>query len=307
MVANFFNKSKPVVVLSTITLLLMYYAISVFLFDSHEFSIPVLLKSALFFIGYILFLLIFKFVVDKNKLTGDNLYALLLVVVILGAFSEALFSNYIIISNLILLLSFRKIYSLQNGINTKLKLFDASFWIGIATLIFSWSILYLLLIYIGILMYQKVSLKNLLIPIIGWITPVFLYFSYQFYYDNLTNFYNRFNYELSWDFEAYNSIRFLIPLVFLVAILCWSIIKVTPKIVLVSNNLKFSWNVILFQLFISIIIVLMVPVKNGAELFYLAFPSGIIIANFLQNISSIILKNLILYVFLLISISMYFL
>lgn len=307
MIANFFNKSKPVIVLSIITLLLMYFFISIFLGDSGEFSIQFLLKRIFFFIGYILFLWTFKFIVDKNKLTEDNLYALFLVVIILGTFSKALFSNYIIFSNLILLLSFRKIYSLRSGINTQAKLFDAAFWIGISTLIFSWSIFYLLLIYIGILMYQKVSLKNLLIPIIGLITPIFLYFIYNFYYDNLTGFYNRFNYEFNWNFEAYNSIRFVVPIVFFAAILCWSIIAVTPKIVSVSNRLKFSWIVFLCQLLISIIIVFVSPIKNGAELFYLAFPTSIIITNFLQKNKSIILKNLILYLFLIISVSVYFL
>ena len=307
MIANFFNKSKPIIVLSLIALLLVYYFISIFLGDLGDFSIQTLLKSTYIFFGYMLFLLIFKFIVDKNKLTEDNLYALFLVVITVGTFSESLFSNYIILSNLILLLSFRKIYSLSSGINTKTKLFDAAFWIGIATLIYSWNIIYVLLIYIGVLMYQKVSLKNLLIPIIGFITPIFIYFSYSFYNDKLTNFYNRFNFELNLDFEVYNSIRFLIPIVFFVAIVCWSIIAVTPKIVLISNNLKFSWNVILFQLLISVIMVLVSPIKNGAELFYLAFPSGIIIANFLQNCNSKIIKNLILYLFFIISVSVYFL
>jgi hypothetical protein len=307
MIANFFNKSKPVIVFTTIALLLMYYFISISQSYTEEFSIHLLLKRTIFFIWCLLFLLIFKFIIDKNKLTEDNLYALFLVVIFLGTFSEALFSNYIIFSNVILLLSFRKIYSLRSGINTNIKLFDAAFWIGISTLIFSWSIFYLLLVYIGILMYQKVSLKNLLIPVIGVATPIFLYFTYNFYYDNLLNFYNKFNYEVNLDFEAYNSMKLLLPIVFLTVILLWSIIAVTTKIVSVSNSLKFSWNVLLGQLLISIVIVIVLPNKNGAEMFYLLFPIAIIITNFLQKNKSIILKNLILYLFLVISVSAYLL
>ncbi|PHS54265.1 MAG: hypothetical protein COB01_01300 [Lutibacter sp.] len=307
MIANFFNKSKPVNIFSIITLLLMYFFISIFLTNSSEFSIHFLIERTVLFSCYVLFLFIFKFIVDKNKLTEDNLFSLFLVVILVGTFSEALFLNYIIFSNLILLLSFRKIYSLRSGINTKIKLFDAAIWVGISTLIFSWSIFYLLLIYIGILMYQKVSLKNLMIPIIGFLTPIFLYFTYNFYVDDLASFYSRFNYEINVNFEAYNSNRFLIPIAFTTIILGWSIIGVTPKIVLVSNRLKSSWIVLLCQLLISTIIVLVSPIKNGAELFYLAFPIAIIIANFLQRNNSIILNNLILYLFLIISASVYFL
>jgi hypothetical protein len=307
MIANFFNKSKPVIVFGIITLLLLFYFISIFQSYTEEFSIQFLLKRTIFFILYMLYLLTFKFIVDKNKLTEDNLYALFLVVIFFGAFSEAFFSNYIIFSNVILLLSFRKIYSLRSGINTNTKLFDAAFWVGISTLIFSWSIFYLLLVYIEILMYKKVSLKNLLIPIVGVSTPIFLYFTYNFYNDNLAGFYNRFNYEVNFDFEAYNFMKILLAIVFLAIILLWSIIAVTPKIVSVSNSFKSSWIVLLCQLLISIVIVLVSPIKNGAELFYLVFPAAIIITNFLQKNKSIIIKNLILYLFLILAISVYLL
>lgn len=307
MIANFFNKTKPVNIINVVVLLFLFYFIPIFLGDSIEFSWSFLLNKIVFFFWIVLFLLIFKFIVEKNKLTKDNAYALLLVVLILGAFPEAIFTNYIVFSNLILLLGYRKIYSLRSGINTKTKIFDAAFWIGVATLIDSWSIFYILLIYVGIITYQKVSIKNLLIPIIGTVTPIFIYFTYEFYFDNLTGFYNKFNYNFNLDLSAYNSLKFLIPLLFLFTILIWATVTVTPKIVLISNNLKFSWNVLLNHLLISVVIIVFSSIKNGSELFYIIFPSAVIIANFLQNSKSLILKNAILYLFLIVSVSVYFL
>jgi len=146
-----------------------------------------------------------------------------------------------------------------------------------------------------------------LIPIIGFLTPIFIYFTYQFYFDNLNVFFNRFKYDVNLDFSPYNFPKFIIPLLFLVIILVWAIVKVTPKIVSISNNLKFSWNTILNHLLISVIIIGLSPVKNGSEFFYLVFPSAIIIANFVQNSKSSIFKNVLLYLFLTIAISVYFL
>jgi len=307
MIANFFNKSKPVNDFNITLLLIVYYFSSTFSLGSAGFSVLFLVKKAGFLFCLILFLVIFKFIIEKNDLTKSNSYALLLIVILLGTFSEAISSNTFLFSNFILLLSFRKIYSLRSGINTKLKLFDAAFWVGISTLIYSWSIFYILLIYIGIFIYNKVNLKNLLIPVIGLATPIVIYFTYNFYFDSLPIFYSRFNYNVNLDFGAYNSLKFLVPIIFLISTLIWSIIKVTPKIVSISNNLKFSWNVLINHLMISVILVVVSPIKNGSELFYLLFPSTIIITNFLQKSNSTLLKNVVLYLFLLISVSVYFL
>jgi hypothetical protein len=82
---------------------------------------------------------VFNFIISKNKLTLDNLYGLLIGVILLGTFYESLFSTNLLLSNIFLLLAFRKIYSLSSNLNTKIKLFDAAFWIGIASLIYFWS------------------------------------------------------------------------------------------------------------------------------------------------------------------------
>ena len=307
MIANFFNKTKPATIFNVVILLFLFYFVPTFLRDSKEFSWSFLFQKIGFFFWLVLFLLIFKFIVKKNKLTKDNAYPLLLAVLILGTFPEAIFTNYIVFSNLVLLLGFRKIYSLRSGVNTNIKIFDAAFWIGAATLIYSWSIFYLVLIYMAIIIYEKATIKNLLIPIIGVITPIFIYFTYEFYFDNLAFFFSRFKYNINLDFSSYNFSKFIIPILFLVIILVWAIVKITPKIVSISNNLKFSWNTNLNHLLISVIIIGLSPVKNGSEFFYLVFPSVVIIANFLQNSKSSIFKNVILYLFLIIAVSVYFL
>ncbi|MGV8947450.1 MAG: DUF6427 family protein [Lutibacter sp.] len=305
MIANFFSKTKPATIISIPVVLFIYYFTATFLLHSEEFSWPFMLNRIGFFTWLILFLLIVSFIVKKNKLTRDNSYALLLMVFLLGTFPEAMFAYRIVFANIVLLLAFRKIYSLRSGIDTKLKLFDACFWIGISTLIYSWSIFYLLLVYVGMIIYQKLTVKNLFIPMVGFVTPIIIFLAYCLYFENIAFFYNRFTYEISLDFSLYRSLKLLVPVIFLVAVLFWSLLKVTPKIISVRNNFKFSWKVLINHLLISAIIVLLVPSKNGSELFFIILPSAVIISNFLQLTKSKILKNLILYAFLLISIGVY--
>lgn len=305
MIANFFSKTKPVTVFSVVVLLFIYYFTATFLLHSGQLSISFLIKRISFFLLLVLFLLIVNFIVKKNKLTKDNSYALLLIIFLLGTFPEAMFSYSIVLANIALLLGFRKIYSLRSGVDTKLKLFDACLWIGISTLLYSWSIFYILLVYVGMVIYQKLTVKNLFIPIVGFLTPMLIYFTYCLYFEDVAFFYNKFNHEINLDLTSYKSLKLLVPILFLAVILVWSLVKVTPKVVSVRNNFKFSWDVLINHLIISAVIVLLAPTKNGSELFFFIFPSAVIISNLVQLTKSKILKNFILYLFLLISIGVY--
>lgn len=307
MIANFFNKTKPATIFIIAALLFVYYFTTTFLLHSAELSIQFLIKRIGFFIWLGLFLLIVNFIVKKNKLTKDNLYALLLIVFLLGTFPEAMFSYSIVLANMALIFGFRKIYSLRSGLDTKLKLFDACFWIGIATLLYSWTIFYLLLVYVGMMIHQKLTIKNLFIPIVGFVVPMLIYFTYCLYFEDAAFFYNKFNYEINLDFSSYASLKLLIPVIFLSMVLLWSLVKVTPKVLSIRNNFKFSWDVLINHLLISAVIVLLAPTKNGSELFFLIFPSAVIVSNLVQLTKSKIFRNLILYVFLLISVFVYFL
>ena len=307
MIANFFNKSKPATIFILAVLLFVYYFTATFLLHSSEISFNFLIKRISFFVFIVLLLLIVNFIVKKNKLTKDNSYALLLMVFLLGTFPEAMFSYKIVLANIALLLGFRKIYSLRSGLDTKLKLFDASFWIGIATLIYSWSIFYLLLVYLAMIIHQKLTVKNLFIPIVGFVTPMTIYFTYCLYFEDAAFFYNKFNYEINLDFSSYTSLKLLIPFIFLSITLLWSLLKVTPKVVSVRNNFKFSWDVLINHLLISAVIIVLAPTKNGSELFFLIFPSAVIVANLMHLIKSKIFINAVLYGFLLISVAVYFL
>jgi hypothetical protein len=307
MIANFFSKSKPVNIFNLVVLLVLYYIIS-FIFINNEALIgwDFVINISLFLL-LIVGLIVVNFIINKNNLTLDNLYGLLMFVLLLGSFPEAMFANKIVFSNLLLLISYRKIYSIKSGHNTTKKLFDAGFWIGIATLIYPLSIFYIALVFVSVIIFQKIYFKNLFIPVIGLVTPLFLFFTYVFYIDKLELFYNLFQYNLNFDFSIYNQLNNLLPLTFLITITLWSLVVVTPKINLVSNTLRMSWNVLINQLLIATVVVVLAPNKNGSELFFVIFPCAIIIANFLQKSQSSNFKNLILYLFLILSISIYLL
>ena len=188
MLANFFSKSTPVKVLYLIIVLTFFYFFAIFSTISNEYSLVNWLNYV-----FILVLLVFysfagSFINRKNSLTLDNLYAFLLSVLLLASFYQIFFNANYLYSNILLLFSFRKIYSLKSGIKTKLKLFDAGIWIGVATLFFEWNAVFLLMIYIGMVAHKRVSIKNMFIPVFGFLIPIFLFFTYYFYTDSFSKF-----------------------------------------------------------------------------------------------------------------------
>ncbi|GGK39661.1 MULTISPECIES: DUF6427 family protein [Flavobacteriaceae] len=307
MIANFFNKTKPAIIVNLLLLFTIFYVVATFLFRTIDFSKASLGLSLAIFIGFIFMLLLINFILRKNNLTGDNSYALYIIIVVLGSFYEIIFSINLFFSNLLLLFAFRKIYSLKSGFNTKSKLFDAGFWIGISAILYTWSVLFLVLVYISLFIYNKITLKNLAIPIIGFLFPVIVFFTYHFYFDSVELFYSKLVFNYNVDFSNYNQLKYVLPLSLLITILIWSVIFLTPKILQVSTTFKSALQLIIGHFIISVIIIVFSIQRNGSELLFLVFPSGIIIANFLQKTSSNLLKNLVLYLFLIVSVVVYFL
>ncbi len=307
MIANFFNKTKPIVHFIITLGLFIYFISANFLFNLKAISALILAERFGIFLGLVLLMLILNFIIQKNNLTQNNSYALLIVALLFGTFYETMFSNQLLFTNIALYLSFRKIYSLRSGKSTKQKLFDAGFWVGISALIYPWSIFYIALIYLAIVIYQRLDFRNMFIPFIGVAAPIFIYFTYCFYFDSVELFNARWIFNPNLNFENYNQFKFLIPIAFLLTLVIWSIAVLTPKIGSEGINVKRTWRLVINHLLISALIIFLSPVKNGSEMFFIVFPLSVIVANFLKKSNSKNFKNLILYLILIISIVVYFL
>ena len=168
MIANFFSKTKPINTLAIVVLLFLIYTISTITNFDGVLSFPFLLKRISYFLLLLIILFSVNFIVRKNNLVKDNSYTLLLYVVLIGMFPFSVLNFKLAMINFILLLSYRRIYSLRTQKDVKEKLFDSAFWIGIATIIYPWSALILLLVYLAAYIFDKWTWRNALVPLIGF-------------------------------------------------------------------------------------------------------------------------------------------
>jgi len=305
MIAKFFNKTKPFNTLVVIVGLVLMYIISYLHFIEVKIDFIFFSKSVLFFFVLLATLFIVNFIVRKNTLTKDNSYSLLIFVLCLGMFPLSTLNSTYLATHLLLLFAYRRIYSLRTTKDTKTKLFDSAFWIGIATIVYPNSFIYILLIYAGIFIFNKSTIRNIFIPLIGFLAPILIYGVYLLAMGDFDNF----NLQLKYNFVflSYNSLKLLIPITLILGYLLWAVPLTTIKIVTVNNEFRTSWFLLLIHLLISILLIIPSLYKNGSEFLFLFFPTAIILTNYLQIIKEEWFKEVFLYLFLVITITSYFL
>lgn len=299
MIANFFNQTKPINFLLLSVLVFFIYLAALINVDSEPLNFLFFVKKSILLFLAVLTVFVINFIIRKNALTEDNSFAILFYIILCSYFPNSFINEAVFISNFILLLAFRRIYSLRSSIQTKEKIFDSAFWIGIASLFYVWSLFYVILVYAAIVVFRKIDWRNFVIPLIGIITPIFLSYAYLLAFDDLERFYNLWIWEFDLSSQAYNSGHFLFPLVLIGIVALIAIIPTTKRSLLAKIDFKATWTLLIVHLVISLIVVIIAPEKNGSELIFLFFPLSVLFANYLQVISRYWIKESIIYVFIL--------
>ena len=167
-------------------------------------------------------------------------------------------------------------------------------------------IVYVALLYISVLLFLKITLRNILIPILGILTPLFLYFTYLFWNDDIVTFYNLFAFNLGTDFSYYNTDFYIIIFAVFGVFTVGSMVLKSGSIFSVSNKFKRIWVLLIAHLVIAIVFISLVEVKNGTELVSVLIPVTFIIANWLQSVKKNWLTNIVLILFLVLSFAIHF-
>ncbi len=306
MLDNFLNKSKPInfVVLLAIFFSVLLYSLLTDLYKDN-FSSSKILESLLIILLFVVAFFFVNFIVLKNKLTYDNSYAFFFYTTLFIYFLPETLHLKTLSSNIIYLLILRKIYSLNSSKQLFKKTFDAGFWLGIFFIFEPFSLPLLILLYASIYIHKKATINSLIIPFIGFLTPLIVYFTYLFWFDKTKNIYDLFVF----DFFSKNQIESKV-LYCLIPIISLSIISIffkTAKIFSINNTFQKKWTILLINFSFCILFFIVSPSKNYENVIYLIFPTAIILANGIELIKKPLIKNIFLYLFLICSFIIYFL
>ncbi|MDC1261121.1 DUF6427 family protein [Polaribacter sp.] len=302
MLTNFFGKSKPI---NFIVLLLVFFC-AFFLNSFHSFSASemkpfFMVEKTVFFLVLTFLLFGVNFIISRNKLTLDNSYALLFYLLVISFFSKHLYDYQVFLEYFLHLFFLRKVYSLQTLKEVFKKLFDAGFWLGVMCLMNPFLIVFSLLLFTAIIVHKRVRFQTLLIPVIGFLIPIFLFFTYSFWIGELSLFTDKFIFYTTYDFSRYQEASFLAPLGVLSFFLLFAIFMKTGSAFSVNNRFRKSWILLLSHLFTSISYLFITFDRDGSELLIAAFPVAVILANGFESIQRNFLKEIGLILFVLIA------
>lgn len=299
MLANFLSKSKPINFIVLMGVFICLFLITCFsLFFLASFTPILLLKVAGFLGLFFILFFFFNFIVTKNGLTFDNSYAFFTFIILTSYFLEVFLTFKTLLLFLVYILFLRKVYSLRSSKILMQKLFDSGFWLSILFILEPLTAAFALVLYAGILLHQKAVINYLIAPIIGFIAPLIIYFTYCFWYDKTYVFFNLFYFDSFKGIDLYAENGFYGVSIFVMLLTVFALILKSPKALAVNNSFKKSWLLLIVNFFVALLYCLFIPTKKGVEFLFLLFPAGVIIANGIELLQKNIYKNILFYILL---------
>ncbi|AOR26396.1 hypothetical protein FORMA_12340 [Formosa sp. Hel3_A1_48] len=279
MITSFFRTSKP---LHYLIFLVLFFAIFVFQsFYNHNINqspISYLTLFGVFFLFLVTFF-VYVFIITKNDLTQKNSFAALYLCLFIGILPQFFLTPIVMLSNLFVLLGLRRIFSLKKNLNTKKKLFDAGFWIALATIFYPWSVLYFVPLFVAILMITSDYFKNTFAVFFGALSVSLTAFFFIFFLNKDFDIWLKQMPQINLDLSIYYDLITFFPLAILLISSLWGISSLFNKMVFKTSKSRFVYFILFSALVIGLIIPLVSENKSMADFIFLVFPLAIVMAN----------------------------
>ncbi|MGS2725669.1 DUF6427 family protein [Psychroserpens sp. BH13MA-6] len=299
MISNLFSKSKPINYIVVSLILLLVFVGARYDVLVKEVSVLNLSKQLGLFLVALLSVFVFDFFVSRNSLTKKNSYNILLFVLFFAILPQTISNSEILFANFFVLLALRRLISLRTQKDVKKKLFDASFWIAIATLCYFWAAIFMILIFAALLIYAITDIKNYIIPFVGVICVAVLVTSFLIIRESDIILFANNLYGISLDFSPLNSKQIIIGSTLLLSFGLWSLFYYVKNIKSQMKTYRPSFKLVLIAVFLGLIIIAVAPFKTGSEFIFIFAPLSIIVTNYLEVISDNWFKETLLWVFVL--------
>jgi hypothetical protein len=296
MLTRFFGQSKPINFLFVAIYMMVFYIVANRLVFFGGSSFITILKEVALLLLYVVGMVILNFIAKKNDL---NTYKIILYACFTVLFINLLQNNSVISANIFVILALRRIISLRTNKDIKKKIFDAAFWICIASLFQFWTILFLIIVYFGILFHSNRSWKNFAIPITSVSCVAILATTYMLLtQDRFFLFSDWFQFS-NFNFTKLNTITILLPISVVLAMVVWVSGSYLKAIQNASISQKPSMYLILMTLFASMAIAIFSPFKNGSELLFMFAPLSVMTAKYFEREKEFWFKEVLLWLLIL--------
>jgi hypothetical protein len=284
MISSIFEKTKPInFIIVLVFLFLFYWSVQFYLLDytftDIEIAPSVVVLSILLFSVFVV-----DFIVKRNKLTGSNSFAILFFTLLFVVFPETLGDSNAVFTSFFLLLSMRRLLSIKSLKNIKLKIFDAGLWICISSIFYEWAILYLLLVFAAIYIYDPKNIRNWLVLLsVGFIFYMILYGVLVLLDETSfmkTHYDFAINYDAIFPIKWWSSLKLSLYTLFNLALALITFIHLGKT----GMGKVIVMRLIALSFIIGIVVNFLVTSENTNAIMITFFPSVIFIVNYLESI-----------------------
>ncbi|TAI47529.1 DUF6427 family protein [Flagellimonas allohymeniacidonis] len=282
MISSFFSKTKPVNYIILAVSLVLFYGFYVSFENSVQIWTEKPISEGLAVMVLVLELFVINEIIRTEKITGFSSFTMLFFVLLLLSFSDTVLDKNGIFANLFLLLALWRLLAIKSMKNVKHKIFDAALFVCISSFFYDWMLIFLVLIFLVINVYERNNYKNWLVPFVAISTVFVLAFSILRVYDNTTFFVQHYTFspeflgETQWRIK--NS-RFLLFFIFSLALMTLVFIRLRKK----GGGKLLALRILFFAFLISMILTLF-KMKSSSPLILCFFPVAVFLTNYVETI-----------------------
>ncbi|WP_417865382.1 DUF6427 family protein [Xanthomarina gelatinilytica] len=301
MISSFFSKAKPIHFVAVTLLLLVAFTYTKAIHIKQSVDVLFIFKQFLLFGVCIFSIFVFDFLSGKNDLTKNNSYKILFFSLFMVMMPQTFLNSKLLVANLFILFALRRIISIRSKKQINKKVFDAAFWISLATLLSFWCSLYYILIFAALFLYTVADVKNWIIPFIGILTVGVITVSFLVLTNtDVITYFSSINTAVGFDFSMLNSSQIVLSSTVILSYFVWAVFFYVLNIKSKSKSYKPSYFLVLLAALIAIAILVIVPQKSGAEFLFLFAPLSIIMANYMEIISEKWFKEILIWMLMLV-------
>ena len=295
MITRFFKISKP------FHYILFLLAVTFIFFTQHGNKIWTVnaaegLKLGITFLCFLLSVFLLVFIITKNRLTQNNSFAAFYFCLFIFLFPDSINNYEIVISNMFMLLAFRRIISMNTKTNLKKKYFDTGLWLCIAVFFYSLSALYIIPFLATILLWRTDRFKHFIVFILGISSVLFINLLLSIIFNVSAPEIAFKDLKLSFDFLSLSSFQLKFSFFVFFTLAGCSVIKIINETILKNKPSRPLFIIILLIFFSSIMMALISNIYVPQNFLFSFFPISVIAANFTQDEKSNWISNLIIVV-----------
>ncbi len=294
MISSIFGKTKPINFIILLGFLfLFYWTVQIYLLEIDISTNKIALEMGVLCI--LLFsIFIVDFIVQRNKLTGANSYAILFFTLLLVIFPETMGDSNAVLCSLFLLLATRRLLSIKSLNDIKAKIFDATLWILTSSLFYDWAALFLLLVIVAIYIYEPKSITNWLVILSAGFSFFMVTYMVLILANNSSFLWEHYSFDI--DYTAIyppkwsSSIKVSLYIIVNLALAFWSFLAMGKA----NTGKTITIRLVAFSFVIGLIVNLLVLNESTYAIMITFFPSVIFICNYIESIKRQNLLELVL-------------